>query len=325
MMIRLSIGSAAVLGLKSMRTDSPSTTAYIMGGNGRCLNNCRFCSQAREATCGDDMLSRVTWPSFDLDQILSPLKSAFQRGEMERACVQMVFNEGSFETSLEMVERLSETSLPISVSTNVGDLNQAKRLFMAGASRVSIAMDAATERVHREVKSGDYHRKLELLESCATAFPGRMSTHLIVGLGETEEEMLGAIARMVRLDVSVGLFAFTPVRGTAMGNVPPPPIDSYRRVQFGNWLIRKGFGPDRMVFSDGRLIGLTMDLKGLADEIKSGEPFRTAGCRGCNRPYYNESPGRGPIYNYARPLTETEAGVALEETGISILPKRGNS
>jgi biotin synthase len=321
-MIRLSIGSAAVLGLKIMRTDSPSTTAYIMGGNGRCLNNCRFCSQAREATCGDDMLSRVKWPSFDLDQVLPLLESAFQKGKIKRACIQMVFNKGSFEMSLDILKGLSETSLPISVSTNVKDQAQAERLFLAGASRVCIAMDAATERVHREIKRDDYHRKMELLESCARTFPGRMSTHLIVGLGETEEEMLRTIARMHRMDITVGLFAFTPIRGTAMENVDPPPIGSYRRVQLGNWLIREGFGLDRMVFSCGRLIGLTMDLKSLENRIKSGEPFRTAGCEGCNRPYYNETPGRGPMYNYARPLVESEARTALEETEISALLKR---
>lgn len=321
MMIRLSIGTAAILGLKRMTTDSPSTTAYIMGGGGRCLNNCRFCSQARDASCGDDMLSRVTWPSFEMDQVTQPLESAFKRGAMERACIQMVFNEGSFDRSLDMVKRISETSLPISVSANVGGPDQAERLFVAGASRISIAMDAATELIHRKVKSGDYNRKLKILESCARAFPGRMSTHFIAGLGETEEDMLRAIYRVFRQGVTVGLFAFTPVAGTAMEKVSPPPLGFYRRIQLGNWLIRNGVGPDRMVFSDGRLIDLTVDLGDLKDEITRGEPFRTAGCKGCNRPYYNESPGRGPMYNYARPLKDPEARAAVKETMISGLSK----
>jgi len=40
--------------------------------------------------------------------------------------------------------------------------------------------------------------------------------------------------------------------------------------------------------------------------LGTGEAFRTSGCPGCNRPYYNERPS-GPFYNYPRGLTEEEA------------------
>ncbi len=44
----------------------------------------------------------------------------------------------------------------------------------------------------------------------------------------------------------------------------------------------------------------------LVDLLAAGEAFRTSGCPDCNRPYYNERPG-GPLYNYPRPLTASEA------------------
>lgn len=316
MRIRLSIGTAAVLGLKTLRTDAPPKTAYIMGEGDRCVNNCRFCSQARDALCDDHLLSRVIWPTFQMDQVLPPLQDAFLRGDLERACVQVVLNKGSFDRTLDMVRQLSSIHMPISVSTNVRDREQVEELFRAGAHRLSIAMDGATEEVHREVKSGDYRRKMDLLEVCAKAFPGKISTHFIAGLGETEEEILTAIARMYRLGVTVGLFAFTPVAGTAMEDAPPPPIESYRRIQLANWLIKEGsLSLDDLIFSDGVLRGINLDLSELY-EGRNGEPFRTAGCKGCNRPYYNESPGRGPMYNYPRPLTDDEAKRAFLETGL---------
>jgi len=48
--------------------------------------------------------------------------------------------------------------------------------------------------------------------------------------------------------------------------------------------------------------------------LSSGEAFRTSGCKGCNRPFYNERPS-GPMYNYPRPLTPDEAAEALGQTG----------
>jgi biotin synthase-related radical SAM superfamily protein len=61
--------------------------------------------------------------------------------------------------------------------------------------------------------------------------------------------------------------------------------------------------------AEGRLIGLGALLPA------SGEPFQTSGCPDCNRPFYNEQPS-GPLYNYPRPLTASEAGQAIQEMEI---------
>jgi len=42
---------------------------------------------------------------------------------------------------------------------------------------------------------------------------------------------------------------------------------------------------------------------------RGGEPFQTSGCTGCNRPYYNETPGE-ELYNYPKPLTTEETKAA---------------
>jgi biotin synthase len=115
------------------------------------------------------------------------------------------------------------------------------------------------------------------------------------------------------LGITVGLFAFTPVRGTHLADRPPPPVAVYRRMQMARWLIvhdqaraeEMAFGPD------GGLLrfGVSPPAGGLA--------FRTSGCPDCNRPYYNEQPG-GPLYNYPRPLTEKEAARALAEMEIEV-------
>ena len=60
-----------------------------------------------------------------------------------------------------------------------------------------------------------------------------------------------------------------------------------------------------------------MEREGLLRALKSGEPFQTSGCPGCNRPFYNETP-RGPIYNYPRPLTGDEVEEAISELRIEL-------
>ncbi|PIE54599.1 MAG: radical SAM protein [Dethiosulfovibrio peptidovorans] len=318
MNVRLSIGTAAVLGLASLKSDADPTTAYIMDEGGRCLRSCAFCSQARNAKCGDDKLSRVIWPLFPLDEVLPLLRRAEEDKKLIRACIQVPMNRGSYERTLTLTEKISsETGLSISVSTNIQKIDQVQELMNRGAARVSIAMDAATEDIHRTVKGGSFNGKIELITQATALFPRRISTHVIVGLGESEEEALKLIGQMIAMDVTVGLFAFTPLPGTAMAHVPPPPPGTYRRVQIGTWLMKSGhITVDDMSFSQGRLTSIAMDSQELLDLIGTGAPFRTAGCTGCNRPYYNESPRRGTMFNYPRYLSPEEARTALEETDL---------
>ena len=138
-----------------------------------------------------------------------------------------------------------------------------------------------------------------------------MAVHLIVGLGETEREMTEMIQRMHDLGVIVGLFAFTPVRGTAMQDQPPPPLDTYRRMQVARHLISHDLAAFRdFSFSAERQL-VSFGQPDLAKILADGLAFQTSGCPDCNRPFYNERPG-GLLYNYPRPLTPEEASRAVD-------------
>jgi len=65
-----------------------------------------------------------------------------------------------------------------------------------------------------------------------------------------------------------------------------------------------------MIFDErGCLVDFGVSRVLVLKVIKTGYPFITSGCPGCNRPYYNESP-RGPLYNYPRqPLPEEIAEI----------------
>jgi biotin synthase-related radical SAM superfamily protein len=309
--VNVSIGTAAVLGLAEVPMAAAPTTAYLMLG-GRCLMNCAFCAQARESQASALHLSRVTWPEYELDRVVERLAAAAAQGDIRRACLQVTVTADAFPQTLAILRAVKAAApVPFDVAILPHDLDQVRQLLDAGADHIGFGLDAACERVFRQVKGGNWARSLALIEGTARAFPGRAAVHLIVGLGETEREMVERIQWAHDLGATVGLFAFTPVRGTHLADRPPPPLDAYRRVQAARWLI---------VHDLTRVEGMSFDGQGRLCRLGSplpatGEPFQTSGCPDCNRPFYNEQPG-GPLYNYPRPLTAAEAARAILEMEV---------
>ncbi|MCX7781693.1 MAG: radical SAM protein [Negativicutes bacterium] len=311
---KLSAGTASVLGLRRVVCDAPPTTAYVMLGE-KCRHNCSFCAQARDSQAKTSLLSRVTWPEAAAGRAVAGIASAHAAGKIKRVCLQVVNSENSWQETLQSLAALQADALvPVCVSGNVTAVSDAEILIAAGADRVSIALDAATPAVHKRAKGGSWEWRWRLLCDCAAALPGRIATHLIVGLGESEEEMVGILADCIERGITVGLFAFTPIRGTAWADYPPPPLGQYRRVQIAHYLLRQGYSRNDIIFNEGRITALRMaDWQTL---LADGRAFETSGCPDCNRPYYNERPG-GVLYNYPRPLADEEIKRAIAASGLT--------
>jgi biotin synthase len=284
--------------------------------------DCAFCAQARSSSASDLALSRVSWPLFPLADVCERLADAQRTGVVQRCCLQVTAGTGYFPKALETVSRLRHsTSLPLSVAIYLSTLDQVDALFALGVDRIGLGLDAASERVFRQVKGAHWLSMVSLVEAAAHRYPWRISVHLVVGLGETEREMVERMLWARRLGAWVSLFAFTPVRGTALAQRPPPALDVYRRLQAARWMIfARRAGPDDFSFGEG---GVLCDLAlpergafGLDSNPIDGQAFCTSGCPGCNRPFYNERPG-GPMYNYARPLSPEEVERACSEMSLA--------
>ncbi len=316
--VGVSLGTAVVLGLARARLLETPTTGHFLFGE-KCSNNCAFCAQASGATTGPHHLSRVTWPEFTWDEVQEPLRQALQSGALKRVCVQTVECAGTPEQALLFIRRVRALSSSVLISASVAPVSVArvKVYFDAGATNVGLPVDAATAKIYSDVKGGTesvFHRSWDVIAKCAEAWPGKISTHLIVGLGETEEEAVRFLVKATEGGVTVGLFAFTPVRGTAMENQPPPPVASYRRVQLAAHYLKKGGDVRGIEFSGGRISRI--DLVGAElEEAAAGSPFETSGCSYCNRPYYNERPGQ-VMMNYPRLLSSKEAEDAMRDSGL---------
>lgn len=323
--VRASLGSAMVLGLLEGKLDAAPTTAYLMTyRKGKCTANCGFCPQASGSTSRVDMLSRVSWPAYRTELVLAGLKNSFRNGRMKRACIQALNYQDAFTDLSALIHAIrKQTGMPISVSCQPLDSGNVHKLAEAGAERIGIPLDAATKEVFSKVKGSSvggpysWERQLKLLRKAVSVFgQGNVSTHLIVGLGETEPEMVNIIQRCFDMGVLPALFAFTPVPGTSLEQAAQPSVQKYRRMQVARYLIvHEVAGFEDMHFDrNSCLADFGVEKEALSRIIQGGEPFLTSGCPNCNRPYYNEKPS-GPIYNYPKELSEKELSEVRMQLG----------
>lgn len=321
--IRVSIGSAIVIGILEGKLDCEPGTVYLMTYNdSKCIANCAFCPQARDSSSKAELLSRVSWPPFSTKSVLDRIRTSVEQFKIGRVCIQALNYPDVFTHLTSIVKGINrQVEVPISVSCQPPNRRNMQRLAEAGVERIGIAIDAVTEKIFNEIKgvnaNGPYIWKNQfnkLREALEIFGKGKVSTHLIIGLGETENEAAKLIQRCVDMGVSPALFAFTPVLGTALESKSPPVIESYRRIQLARYLIVNGHARFEDMHFDyyGCLTNYNIEKEKLTSIVETGNPFLTSGCPDCNRPFYNEKPS-GPIYNFPREIRRDEISAIKQQ------------
>jgi len=314
--IRVSIGSASVLGLYPKQFEVPPTTCYIMTyKEGLCSANCAFCPQSRSSTSKSGTLSRISWPIFDFEEFLNKMKYLTPSKRFKRICIQSLNYPENFKDLMEIVIKIKNISnASISVAIPPVSKENLKELKLIGVDRIGIALDGATKEIFNRIKGEDvkgpytWEGHHQALKDATDVFSREgVSTHLIMGLGETEKEMLERIEELNKSSILVSLFAFTPVKGTKFENMNQPDLQSYRKLQLSRYLIiNKSKSIEDFTFnSKGAIINININKRDLRTIIEDKEAFMTSGCPNCNRPYYTSRPS-GPMYNYPRKLTSEE-------------------
>ncbi len=318
--IRVSVGSASVLGLDyRSKFKNPPTTCYIMTfKEGHCLANCGFCPQAKSSKSSTEKLSRVIWPEFSFKEFLFKIKNLPSSKRFRRICIQTLNYHENFRDLIEIVTQIKKISnIPISVAIPPMSKERMRKLKVIGVQRIGIALDGATPEIFKKIKGNEvdgpysweehFQKLKEAVEIFSERSEGAVSTHLIIGLGETERDILERIEELHKLMILVSLFAFTPIKGTKFEDQTQPKILSFRKLQLGRYLIvnNEKSIKDFTFNLKGDLINININKRELHSIIDSTDPFFTSGCPGCNRPYYTSKPS-GPIYNYPRKLNEIE-------------------
>lgn len=333
--VRLSLAAAMTLGLaqgRFYRNARLGCINLLLSYASGCKANCSFCGLARENPHRNnprfEKFIRVAWASHPLEEILE--RCAQAPSWVERVCISQITHPRAQADTLAICRRVRErTNLPVSLLIAPTLLKREDLLDMreAGADRIGVAIDAATPELFAQLRgkpAGGPHRwehYWRIFHEAVEVFGrDRVGVHLIHGLGESEEQLIGAMDRARRAGGSTHLFCFFPEKFSALGERPQPDPSGYRRVQLARWLIDhdQARAADMSFDGQGRAREFGADPAVLEVAIASGKPFMTSGCPGasgevaCNRPFGNEKPGPD-LRNYPFALDQDDIALVREQ------------
>lgn len=336
---RLSLASALSLGYKKgrMYRDAQLNCINLLQAfDDGCKARCTYCGLAE----GNEFLEvenhtfiRVEWPLRPFTDIVERMRE--RQGGFGRVCLSMLQHPHGFADALEATRELKrEVDLPVSVLASATLLNEEKLLELrdAGADMIGFGLDAASERVFETTRGKgvrgphrwDYH--WAMIDAARRVFgPWKVNCHLMVGLGETDRELLETTQALTDREIFSYLFCFNPEPGSRMADVPKPPMRRWRRIQLAKHLIEQGEGRVEQLSFDlaGDLISIGIPAETIEAAVSSGRPFLTNGCPdrhgevACNRPFGSYRPGEPfrdfPFHPNADDLAQIRAELALHE------------
>lgn len=320
-LVRASLGTLAVLGMELITMDAPPTTAYLQTyTDERCRASCLFCAQS-SCSLGDlRHIARGQYIPADLGEVTRRLCIAFQKGYFYRSCIQTAMYPGMWDDTLYLVRQIKNTcNIPISLS--VFPLDDEKYLILRemGVDQLVIPLDAATPQLFHRIKGAgaggpfSWECHMEALSLARSVFP-EVGTHIIVGMGETDQDVIELVGKLHSTGIQTALFAYTRLQGTKALDADPD-IGHYRRVQLASYLIRSGLvRPDKFEFRDRMITHFGLEQETLAHIIQQGEAFITTGCSHCNRPYATET--HDLMFNYPRPPVRSEIAAIRQQLGM---------
>jgi len=288
-----------------------------------CSANCAYCGLAkkRPGTYREKSFIHVEWPLYSMDDIIDAINHT--PPYVKRTCISMVTNGKNRQDTLEMAYRLKkDTTLPISVLINPTILSVEDLVSMkdAGVDKIGVAIDLAIPELFDKYRGAGvsgphkWEKYWEIMTAGLEIFGHpHVGAHLMVGMGETEREMVSIMDKLWRMGVLSHLFSFLAEEGSKMADRPQPLWASYLRVQLARYLIEEGLSSfnDMRFDEGGHIVGFGFDSDRLSQIIYLGAPFMTTGCLGpdgqvaCNRPFGNCLPDVKQ-WNYPYPPNEEE-------------------
>lgn len=318
--VQMSTAAAITLGLSPARMHRCACT--------RCLNllltypegcraNCAYCGLARhreaDRAYADRNFIRVDWPTAPLDAVIERVVAMGADGPFHRMCISMITHPRSDADTLAVLDAwmraIPRARIPVSILSNPTTMTRAdvQALYDLGADIFTVALDAANPEVFAATRGKgvasphSWERYWSVFEEARAIFgPGRIGMHLIVGLGESDRDLLSTCARLVAAGGHSHLFCFFPEAGSLLEDRPAPSRGRWRRIQLARYLLEfRGHPFDALAFdAGGDLVDFGMEAAALDEVVASGVPFRTSGCPGkeredvsaCDRPYGDSPP-----------------------------------
>ena len=326
--VQLSTAAAMTLGLmpgRMHRCECTRCLNLLLTYPEGCRANCAYCGLARhreaERDYADRNFIRVDWPAVPMEEIVDVVAGDPAASPFHRMCISMITHPRSDEDTVTVLKqwtsRIAPAAIPVSILSNPTTMSRADvaRLKDLGADIFTVALDAATPAIFDRTRGKGvqsphkWEKYWEILLDAREVFgPQKFGAHIIVGMGETEYEVLELVQRLVDLGGHSHLFCFFPEQGSLMDHLPATPRDQWRRVQLARYLVDyAGVRVDQMRFDEqGRVADFGLARAELDAVIDDGVAFRTSGCPGkfredvsaCDRPYGDSPPSNIASYPF---------------------------
>jgi biotin synthase len=315
-----------------------------------CRANCAYCGLARhreaERDYADRNFIRVDWPAVPMEQVVDIVARDGDKTPFHRMCISMITHPRSDADTVSVLKawthRIDPATVPVSILSNPTTMERADvaRLRDLGAEIFTVALDAATPEIFERTRGKgvasphSWAKYWDILEDARDVFgPERFGAHIIVGMGETEHDVLTLVQRLKDMGGHSHMFCFFPEQGSLMDHLPATPRDQWRRVQLARYLIDYGGRRvEAMAFDgEGRVIDFGVGAAELDGIIEAGIAFRTSGCPGkfredvsaCDRPYGDSPPSNIASYPFqpgAADLRRIRHQLGRERPGEAYVP-----
>jgi len=329
--VRVSLAAAITLGLRRgnmFRNATCDCVNLLLNYPEGCYANCTYCGLARErpGLAQDNTFIRVGWPVFPTDVVAQTI--ARNEARVGRVCIAQVQDARAYDDLVEISERVRRlSSVPISalVTATLLDEQRLERIKDAGADIVGVGLDAATEDVFYRTRGRgargphSWQQHWEIMRIARRLYgPYKVNAHVMVGLGETDRDLV-TLFHQLKVE-QIAAYLFNPEPGTELADVPRPPLTRWRRIQLTKHLIEeKGLGSEAIEFDDSGSIAAVRADQALVDAcLAEGTPFMTNGCPdkegevACNRPFGSYRPGEAFRDYPFRPTTNDVATIRDE-------------
>jgi biotin synthase len=315
--VRISYASAIALQMKSGRFSRDFDFGGInllLNYDEGCLSDCGYCGLARTRPVhyGDQFI-RVEWPLVGTDELID--RMAAREAALTRLCISMVTHGHAYTDTCDITRRITaRVKTPLSILVAPPTLNRDRlETFKAlGADMIGIGLDAVTEDLFRHIRTDvpagglKWEKYWQIVADAREIFgPWKVNVHTLVGLGETDRDLIEIFTRLRDQQIFSYLFCFNPEPDSRMAGHPKSPIGRWRRVQLARHLIEAdGYDLAQFDFdAEGGLARLRASKSAVDAVVSQGVAFMTNGCPGeqgqpgCTRPYGSYRPSE-PFRDY---------------------------
>lgn len=310
--VRISVAAAMAIGLKrgeTYRNVHCDCVNLLLNYPEGCFANCSYCGLARErpGIAQDNTFIRVGWPVYPTDLVADRI--AEYEDSIGRVCIAQVQDPRAYRDLIDISERIRRRSaIPISALVMATLLDEEKlvRIREAGADIIGVGLDAASEEVFYRTRGRgvrgphSWAQHWQILRAARELYgPYKVNAHVIVGLGETDRELIDLFFQLHDEQIAAYLFSFNPEPGTEMAEVARASITRLRRIQLTKYLIeQRALPPEAIEFDEqGQLFRVHASGRFIDAAVAEGTPFMTNGCPdrtgklACNRPFGSYRPG----------------------------------